>query len=178
MRREKLHEIRITNHSELLINPDASVTVTKSINYFHGAHTMAMTRALSSMCAYGAAFNQVEESSLWRCAKEVLRPDQRAVIGPDRGRLRNSFLMIKSVNPLSVTSQAYGLGDRLWNRLKPHDIAAVYHGLTESFYRLHELQREPDTPDPALIKLAPGRPPFKYAEKTSHPYVPARGAAP
>ena len=61
-----------------------------------------------------------------------LQPSSRIIllarygeVGMDRGKLRNRYLMVKSVNPLSVTAQSVGLGDMLFNRLRPHDVAEV-----------------------------------------------------
>mmetsp|Transcript_16848 Transcript_16848/g.49602 ORF Transcript_16848/g.49602 Transcript_16848/m.49602 type:complete len:383 (-) Transcript_16848:1174-2322(-) len=105
MRRLKWHEARITNHSEILINPDSSVQLAQSVDYFKGGHTVIITKILSKRCGYGAAFNQVEEGALWGCSRKTVRPDQRGVLGPSKGALGNRYLMIKSVNPLSVTAQ-------------------------------------------------------------------------
>jgi hypothetical protein len=45
-----------------------------------------------------------------------------------------------------------------------------YRGLVEAFYRIHELQRSPETPDSSFIELAPGRPSFRYPHKEAHPF--------
>ena len=42
--------------------------------------------------------------------------------------------------------------------------------LTEALSRLHELQREHDTPDPQLIHFAPERKPFTYHPKIRQPF--------
>eukprot|EP00035_Acanthoeca_spectabilis_P020046 m.430894 g.430894 ORF g.430894 m.430894 type:complete len:528 (-) comp17227_c0_seq1:1522-3105(-) len=170
MRREKLHELAIANHSELLVNPDSSVTLTQQIDYFQGGHSISLTRMVVSKCGYGAAYNQVEESSLWACTRENLRKNQRAKLGPTVGTLGNKYLMVKSVNPMSVTAQAFGLGDKMWNRLRPANVISALRALTEALYRLHELQRENDTPQPGFIKLAKNRVPFQFLSKERHPF--------
>lgn len=216
MRREKLHELAIANHSELLVNPDSSVTLTQQIeyvchasrlgllhrhfnepmlwpcSYFQGGHSISLTRMVVSKCGYGAAYNQVEESSLWACTRENLRKNQRAKLGPTVGTLGNKYLMVKSVNPMSVTAQvsqltlrcfwacvsmttsrhgqAFGLGDKMWNRLRPTNVISALRALTEALYRLHELQRENDTPQPGFIKLAKNRVPFQFLSKERHPF--------
>jgi hypothetical protein len=58
----------------------------------------------------------------------------------------------------------------MWNRLRPPNVIAALRALSEALYRLHELQREHDTPASHLIKLGPNRKPFQFLAKFGHPF--------
>lgn len=43
MRHKRWHQLKVANVSELMINPDGSTSVTDSVDYYIGAHSMVRT---------------------------------------------------------------------------------------------------------------------------------------
>jgi hypothetical protein len=45
MRHRRWHQLKVANVSELMINPDGSTSVTDSVDYYLGAHSMVRVHA-------------------------------------------------------------------------------------------------------------------------------------